>query len=430
MMYVFLSQAGLQRNYLLQVSRLRDRLQGKEVARFAAVPVESAPVWPAFPKRSTSSEPVLQKLAGLVVKSGLPAHETATVGGRQYLLSAVRGNYIDGYVLILAQPYHIIENSIGKLNRRMVILAVLVILLAILSAFITSSLLLRPLEHLRVGLNAVSNGDFRVRVPGAPVEDFSLMLASLNQTLANFQEMQVARTVQSTLWPEESMRGDDWYLYGRCVTATELGGDHFDWFRLSDGRVLVVIGDVTGHGIAPAMVQASTKVWLTLLAEKKVSAAAILQDINRLHFKYGAKRLYMTCWLGIYTPDSGEIDFACAGHPYPLIIRPIGEPQQLKLAGMPLGVRAKPVIGAGSCQLHPGDSLILYTDGIVETTNAAGQMLGFDGFVEICRHTAAFEPVETTDYLIAAADNWGPQNDDQTVIVLKRYQSGEQDAES
>ncbi|KAF1079394.1 MAG: hypothetical protein GQF41_4274 [Candidatus Rifleibacterium amylolyticum] len=425
MMYVFLSQAGMQRNYLLQVSRLRDRLKGDDLARFAAMPVNPVPSWPSFPRRATGSEPTLRLLADQVIKSGLPAHEIASVAGRNYLLSAVKGNYLDGYVLVLAQPYHIIENNISKLNRRMILLSVLVILLALISARVTSMLLLKPLENLKTGLNAVANGDFRVRVEGAAVEEFSLMLSSLNQTLANFQEMQVARTVQETLWPEEAMRGDDWQLYGRCITATELGGDHIDWFTLKDGRVLIVVGDVTGHGIAPAMVQASTKVWLSLLAEKAASAALLLQEINRLHFKYGAKRLYMTCWLGFYTPASGHLDFASAGHPYPIMIKASGEFEMLNLPGMPLGVRAKPVVGSASRIVEPGDSLVIYTDGLVETTSASGQMLGFENFAKICAQTGVLEPAAAVDMIIASANAWGPQNDDQTVVVLKRYQSGE-----
>ena len=429
MMYVFLSQAGMQRNYLLQVSRLRDRMRGDDLARFAAMPVTPIPSWPSFPKRATGSEPVLRQLSDQVVKSGLPAHEIAIVGGRQYLLSAIKGNYLDGYVLVLAQPYHIIENSIVRLNRRMIILSIMVILLALISARVTSTLLLKPLENLKKGLNAVAAGDFRVRVEGAAVEEFSHMLSSLNQTLSNFQEMQVARTVQETLWPEEAMRGDDWQLYGRCITATELGGDHIDWFALKDGRVLIVVGDVTGHGIAPAMVQASTKVWLSLLAENASSAASLLQEINRLHFKYGAKRLYMTCWLGFYTPASGYLDFASAGHPYPIILKANGESEMLTLAGMPLGVRAKPVVGSASRVIEPGDSLIIYTDGLVETTSVSGQMLGFEGFAKICAQTALLEPAATVEFLINSANAWGPQNDDQTVVVLKRYQSGEDDAD-
>lgn len=428
MMYVFLSQAGVQRNYLLQVSRLRDHLSGDDAARFAALPINATLYWPSFPKRSTGNEISLRQLADQVVRSAMPAHQIARVGGRQYLLSAVRGNHLDGYVLMLAQPYHIVENSIGKLNRRMIILSALVILLALVSAKITSTLLLRPLENLKAGLNAVSNGDFRVQVEGAAVEDFSLMLSSLNRTLTGFQEMQVARTVQETLWPEKALHGEDWQLYGRCVTATELGGDHFDWFTLKDGRVLLVVGDVTGHGIAPAMVQASTKVWLSLLAENAESAASLLQEINRLHFKYGAKRLYMTCWLGFYSPADGQLDFACAGHPYPIILRDNQEPEILNMPGMPLGLRAKPTIGCGKRTLSAGDRLILYTDGLVEATSVTGQMLGFERFVKLCQQAGELEPVEIIDSLIDSANAWGPQDDDQTVIVLKRYHSGDNDA--
>jgi len=181
-----------------------------------------------------------------------------------------------------------------------------------------------------------------------------------------------------------------------------------------------MIGDVTGHGIAPSMVQAAMKVWLSMYCEKGLSADEILVEISRLHFLYGAKKLYMTCWLGLFDPETGGIEFSSAGHPYPFVIRRNGNSERLALQGMPLGIRAKARISRGNAVLESGESIVLYTDGIVETVNRTGLMLGFDGFEKICRQTVALNAEDSVSHIFSSASSWGPQNDDQTVIVLKR----------
>lgn len=420
MVFAFMSQSALQRNYLFKTSKARDQKRDSVLPRFAAVPVSMSPFWPAFPKRSAARNPQLRAITDQVIKGGIPSHATAEISGRKYLLSAMRGSNLDGYILVMARPYEIIADKIAMLRRNLQILAVLVVLLALFAARITSSLLLSPLGNLRSALEAVSSGNFRVQIPGATVSEFEAMLGSLNRTMSNFQELQVARTVQETLWPEEPLHGDDWHLFGKCITATELGGDHYDWMRLSDGRILLSIGDVTGHGIAPAMIQASIKVWLALNAEKCDSALALLQEISRLHFKYGARKLYMTCWLGYYTPATGQLEYASAGHPYPVMVSPDGSTESLKLPGMPLGVKENPVIRGDQRILAPGSSIILYTDGIVETADQQGRIIGFEGFSDLCRRIAGMPAAAAADLLFSAAASWGEQIDDQTVIVLHR----------
>jgi len=420
MVFAFMPQSAMQRNYLLKTSKRREAKMSPLQGRFAALPVSASPFWPAFPKRATAHEPALKKLADQVMKSGVPAHLVTEVSTKKYLLTAMRGSNLDGYILIMAQPYEVIARKIDVLRRNLQILAALVIFLALFSARVTSSLLLQPVSQLREALASMAEGNFRLQLAGTTVSEFDAMLSSLNRTMNNLQELQVARSVQETLWPEENLCGDDWHLYGRCDTATELGGDHYDWLKLPDGRILLVIGDATGHGIAPAMVQASIKVWLAMNAEKAQSAVSLLAEISRLHFNYGAKRLYMTCWLGFFDPATGYLEYASAGHPYPIVVRSDGNTEILKLAGIPLGIRQKATVSGDSRTIEKGSSLVLYTDGIVETTDSQNQMLGFEGFAAICAEIAGMPAEAAVKKILARAAEWGPKNDDQSVIVLCR----------
>lgn len=419
MLFAYLSRHALQQNHIKRVLAERNYIQNPQMPRIAALPVINSDQWPALPKPATGNHPKLQELAQQVINRELPAHDVAIVEGTKYLLSASKGKYLDGYVLIAAQPYSVIDVLTARLNRQMIGFVILIALLAILSAKITSSQLLQPLGELKSGLKAITSGNLRTRVKGARVAEFDSMISSLNKTLESFQEMEVAKSVQEHLWPEKDISGPGWELAGKCIPATDLGGDHFDWIELEDGRIFMAIGDVTGHGIAPAMIQASTKVWTAITAQTATSAAHFVKEIHSLHRKFGVKKILMTFWAAYFDPRTLEIDFASAGHNYPVLIQPGEEPQYLKLPGLPLGARRKFEPAGLKITLKPGSSLILYTDGIVETEAQNGEMLGYDRLIELVNNSKDMGAAETINYLLRAASDWGSQNDDQTAIALK-----------
>lgn len=418
-MFVYLSREAIQSRYISSVSIARDNNLQPETTRFAAVPVTLSDRWPSYPRPSTARYPILRELAEKVTARNLPEHQIAEVAGSKYLLSAIRGNLLDGYVLIAASPYKNIDREIDLLNKQMIAFAMFIILTSWFLARLTSKQLLNPLEELKKVLIAINSGDFRYRAKGSNVKEFSLMLSTLNRTLESFQEMQVAKNVQSHLWPEKSLGGDNWQLSGKCTPATDLGGDHFDWLELEDKRIFFAIGDVTGHGIAPAMIQATTKVWSALKAVESKSAADFIEQINKLHCKFGVKKLKMTFWAGYFNPETGELDYSSAGHNYPVLVSKDGNAQFIKLPGIPLGVRAKSKFVSEKLIIEPGSSIILYTDGIVEAKSESGEMFGYDRLLQKCALTCQFSSQQAVDYLLKAARDWALQDDDETVIVLK-----------
>lgn len=417
----FISRSGLQRNYLHQVSRFFDKRRNDDQPRFVAIPTSPANEWPAFPKRSSAENPVLKAISVKVVSRDLPVHEIAEINGRNYLFSAIKGKHLDGYVLILARPYFVIGDKIKRLDHNISVLALSIIALACLTAWLTSRLLLRPIRSLNSALLEISQGNFRVHLEPEPVREFDIVATSLNKTLEDFQEIKIARNIQENLWPEAGLRGNDWELEGHCQTATDLGGDHYDWVELEDGRVLIALGDVTGHGIGSAMIQASIKVWMAMKAQSCGSAAELLTQINRLHCRYGAKKLPMSCWAGFFEPDSGRLVFSSAGQSYPFIVDESGEVQTLKLPGMPLGIREKARYQELEVNILHGQSLILYTDGIVETANVRGEMYGFARLEEKVARIGGLSATRAIEEVSSSVREWGLQNDDQTIVILRRF---------
>jgi sigma-B regulation protein RsbU (phosphoserine phosphatase) len=226
------------------------------------------------------------------------------------------------------------------------------------------------------------------------------------------------------------MKGDGWALEGSCKTATDLGGDHFEWFKLDSGKILITIGDVSGHGVASAMVQASTKVWMALKSRNTEDPSQILGEINRLHFEQGVRKLPMTCWVGIFDPEKRMIEYASAGQSYPIFVDNSGNAEFLKLPGMPLGVRKKFQPQNATLDLSLGGNLVLYTDGLVESPNAGGEILGYDRFIKICSEVVGLSANQAMDYIFQKTFDWdcGHKIDDQTVVVLtvKDIEGGEQ----
>jgi serine phosphatase RsbU (regulator of sigma subunit) len=417
----FHSSSGIQRNYLYNISKSLEKELSAEDSRLVAIPIKEGADWPAFPKRRTAKVEILKELAETAISTGIPVHRIGVILGQKYLFSGIKGSNIDGYALIAAQPYAPIKNKISKLNRRIVILSVAILGTGLLLGWVTSTLLLVPLKKVNQGLFALNQGNFRHRIKSNELEEFSQMSRTFNKTLEGLLELRVAKGIQELLWPEKSISGPGWELDGKCRTATELGGDHFEWFELEDGRILITIGDVAGHGVASAMVQASTKIWMALKAYESTDPAVVLSEINRLHVSQGVKKLPMLCWMGIFCPETKKIEYASAGASYPVFVDMSGESQHLKLPGMPLGIRKKLPLKNMVLDMSQGGSLILYTDGIIECTDSSNNMLGFERFLEYCKQTANLSASDAIARLFQLGDDWSPgqRDDDQTLVILK-----------
>lgn len=416
-----LSRAGLQRNYLFKVSSMFDKNIGTNKPRFVALPLNQMLGWPAFPKRKTAKNQVLRQIAVKVTSRELPVHEIKKINGQKYLLSAIKGKYLDGYILLMAQPYKVIANKIDGLDKKIQQLALLMFVLALVSSAVSSRLLIKPIGNIDFILANIAKGNFRARMPNARVKEFSAVAEQLNHSLEEFHEIRVAKSIQEKLWPSGGLSGNDWQLDGKCLTATELGGDHYDWLKLEDGRILISVGDVTGHGIGAAMIQASIKVWLAMNAAKCSTASELLGQVNVLHNSYGAKKLPMTCWVGYYYPEIGRLNFSSAGQSYPLLLKADKSLQRLKLPGIPLGIRKKNTYKDDEIELQPGDSIILYTDGLVETQNHSGKMLGFAGLEDSVQKAMGQSVVKNIENIFARVTAWGERTDDQTLVILHRF---------
>ncbi len=410
----------LQTRFLARLDR-QWRAAAAGGAQLWALPVSGEKRWPVWPKATLARHHDLRKLRDAVLNTGLPHSRTVWVEGRKYLVSAVRGQFLKGYVLMMARPFAAIQTEARALTGRAVKFSVFMMLLAGVVALLTARTLLAPLQEIGRGLTAMSARDFRARIRPGMLAELAAVGERFNSTMARFGEMQVARSIQETLWPAAGLSGPGWCVGGRCRTATNLGGDHHDWLVLPDGRLVVAAGDVAGHGIPAGLVVASVKMALALSVEQESDPAQVLVSVDRCLREQGGRFKPMTFWLGIYDPRVRKLAYASAGSCYPILLLHGQAGQMLKMAGYPLGSRKKPVFQSDVVDLAPGGRLLLYTDGFPEALRSDGTPFDYANLLRIAEETRRAALPTTIDWMFARVTEWAGSEvpaDDQTLVVL------------
>ena len=244
------------------------------------------------------------------------------------------------------------------------------------------------------------------------------------------REMDLATAVVEELLPPETLqRSGAVAVRGLCRPAAECGGDFWLWHRLGDARGLLVIGDVTGHGLPAAIVAATAKGCCEArLAGRGAGAAPgpadILASLNRAVFHAGQGRYHMSCFVALLDGVSREMRFANAGHNFPYVVTPAvgGTPHLSPIIarGNTLGQVERAAYSEASRPLVPGERLVFYTDGVVEALSETTEPFGDKRFRRSLVERAS-EPVETlaTSLYRTVAEHMGerPPADDITVVV-------------
>jgi sigma-B regulation protein RsbU (phosphoserine phosphatase) len=235
-------------------------------------------------------------------------------------------------------------------------------------------------------------------------------------------ELEVARELQAELLPGD-LPVVPGYLFAHSYrTANEVGGDYYDVMPLPDGRLALVVGDASGHGMASGLVMAIANAVLKTALDLDPAPERVLAVLNRTLCRTGTKRTFMSVFYAVLEPATGEMEYASAGHPYPLLRRADGRIEELGNGGFPLGIRDPLPLVTRRVTLEPGDLLVLYTDGLPEAVDSLGKTaFGYE------RIRAALElggpPQEVHDLILQAFDRHvGDEalRDDLTLEVIAR----------
>jgi predicted ester cyclase len=237
------------------------------------------------------------------------------------------------------------------------------------------------------------------------------------------QELRVARIIQQAALPKEVPELEGWEISPLYRPAREVGGDFYDFFELEDGRVGVAVGDATGKGVPAALVVTATYSMLRAVAQAlgSFSPGEVLAQVNETLLARIPQNMFVTCFYAILEPTSGHLVYANAGHDLPYLHRN-GEAKELRARGMPLGLMPKMRYEEKETTLHSGEAALLYSDGLVEAHDPAGDMFGFPRLrALIAEHgkERSLGDLLLEELYTFTGERW-EQEDDITLLTLRR----------
>jgi serine phosphatase RsbU (regulator of sigma subunit)/anti-sigma regulatory factor (Ser/Thr protein kinase) len=245
------------------------------------------------------------------------------------------------------------------------------------------------------------------------------------------QELKVARLIQQTLLPQTVPDIDGYAVTAYYQPAREVGGDFYDFIYFEDGKIGLIVADVTDKGVPAALVMATTRSILRAAAERLVSPGAALARTNDVLTPEIPPKMFVTCFYALLDPATGHLRYANAGHDVPYCYTADGV-VELRATGMPLGLMPGMVYEEKETTLQKDDYVLLYSDGIVEAHNPHREMFGFPRLQALLASHADGATVK--DYVLEqlatfVGADW-EQEDDVTLVTLQCLETGEQRLET
>ena len=324
------------------------------------------------------------------------------------------------------------------------VVGTLFVLIGTVLAILQGLSITRPIKQLAWRADQIARGDLMARVDVSSSDEIGLLGRNFNfmadqiailleQTAEKArieQELEVARAIQETLVPSaETVSRGTLTFAGYYQPAAQTGGDWWTWHELIGGKILLVVGDVTGHGVPSAMITAAAKAACDVARHvhgDDVTVTRLLEIMNHAIFESAQRRFVMTCFASIVDTKHRTITYANAGHNFPYLFRIAdgkGEFGSLMIRGNRLGDDPTSKYDAKTTELLAGDVVVWYTDGIVECENDKGDEYGEKRFRASVRRGAADPGIDAgamRDAIVAEAIGFfgnTPRKDDITMVI-------------
>lgn len=305
-----------------------------------------------------------------------------------------------------------------------------------------TSAMVTPLEHQGVvkGLLYLDS-----HLPRRPFTEEDLRLASILAHLATAkleqarmreeamarkkvdQELDLARHIQQGLLPGFPPDIPGFEVHGNNLPSRQVSGDLFGWWPRSDGRWLFCLADVSGKGLGPGLLMASLQATLEAWTERELSTADLAFQLSKVLARHTDGRRFVTAFLALLDPATGALTYTNAGHNPALFIHPDGSLESLDAQGLPLAMLPGQPYGERTLALEPSDLVVVYTDGITEATDPAGEEFGPEALTALLVARRQ-EPLMALDAVVLGEldrfTQGAPYPDDRTFLLLRRNGPG------
>jgi phosphoserine phosphatase RsbU/P len=250
-----------------------------------------------------------------------------------------------------------------------------------------------------------------------------LVLLEVADRLSLKNDLEIAREIQQAMLPKAAFQAEGIEAFGMTRPANTVGGDFYDVIPLANGRVLITLGDVAGKGSPAALLMALLLAMLRTLVDEGLPPAELVARLNVQVMKHAPGTRFITLFLGVFDPSSGELSFVNAGQNPPLLRRSTGEYERLKDGGVALGMFERSQYAVGRAKLEPSDVLVMYSDGITEAEDPAGQPFDEQG-LQTVMDTRSWGSAKELGWATFEAVERHTQErrlmDDLTVLVMRR----------
>lgn len=415
---------------LVVVLDYQGKIQGHSDARLLGETYRPSPdLHPTASKQSLRPGEIMKEDDALLVFTSPVVHAGKTIGS---VSVGLRRDYID--------------SLIAKARRQAVIVLVLVVFLGASLTLIIMTLLFRPIDTVREGLDRIGHGDLDtpLRVKGRT--EFSMLADTVNSMAGELKraqkamvererlahEITLARSIQQSLLPRDRIRAGDFVIDGRQDPAAEVGGDYYDFFSLPGNRIGVAIADVSGKGLGGCMVMSMLSALLHAYKDTHTSPRELLCRLDDRLIEILSPETFITMFYGILDPETGTFTFASAAHcPTFIYRRTTSTVEELRTRGIPLGAiregAIRDTLEDTVIRLEPGDVLLQYTDGINEAFDTERrEQFGFERMQEIMEQEAKEGYTTLIKNLRVRLTSWrgaGRRDDDETLLVVSREPS-------
>ena len=250
-----------------------------------------------------------------------------------------------------------------------------------------------------------------------------LVLLEVADRLSLKNDLEIAREIQQAMLPKGPFEAEGVEAFGMTRPANTVGGDFYDVIPLRDGRVLIALGDVAGKGSPAALLMALLLAILRTLADEGLEPAELVRRLNVQVMKQAPSTRFITLFLGVFDPSTGELSFVNAGQNPPLLRRASGRYERLRDGGVALGMFDRSQYIAGRTQLQPADVLVMYSDGITEAENPAGEPFDERGLEQVVDTRTWGSAKELGWAMFEAVERHTDERrllDDLTVLVVRR----------
>jgi len=252
-----------------------------------------------------------------------------------------------------------------------------------------------------------------------------LILMEVADRLSLKGELEIARDIQLAMLPSGERRAGDATVAGITRPANTVGGDFYDVIDLPDGRVVVALGDVAGKGSPAALLMALLLAMLRTLVDEGLETARLMARLNLQVARQSPASRFITLFYGLYDPGTGVMQYVNAGHLPPLLFRANGLVDRIGggNGGLALGMFEHATYTSNEVTIEPGDTLVMYTDGITEAENPAGHAFEDSGLIDLVTANLGRDPGQIGAEVLAGVDRYAGDArliDDLTALVLTR----------